>query len=96
MRRSLMCWKKKELTEAADKIGEILHYQLTSVLKQKNEIYHYPEEMVFTTAYLTSFIGVVFSYLECTDANIQSKYIKHICNGVYPKDYGISFKEVIN
>ena len=73
-----------EYRKLADRIGPVIHTQLSRVMGQSGETLGHPEEMAFTYGYLSTFTCRMFRDVGCNDSLSQEEFIQYVCNGVIP------------
>ncbi len=75
---------KRKLRKIADSIGVLIHQQLRRVLTESENTFSTPEEIAFTSGYLSAYVWNVFDRCGCKDIDVQNEHIKYLCDGVLP------------
>ena len=76
--------QRKKLKKTATLIGVEVHRQVKLAIDSKGSIFNNPDEIMYFTGYLDSFIAEGFRILSCQAKGPRTKYIKMVCEGVLP------------
>ena len=76
--------RKRKFKKAANKLGVLIHRQITDALVNHNQLFNTPEAKAFTSGYLKSFFWDGLNRLGCDDMELRQELLRDICNRVSP------------
>lgn len=79
-----MFWQNRKCKKAVDVLGPHIHKQIVSAMKARSDVFSNPSEMAFFAGYMRSLIWDILDKIGCKDYDVQTKMIKHVCEGVIP------------
>lgn len=76
--------KKRKFKKAANKLGMLIHRQITDALVNHKQLFDTSEAKAFTSGYLKSFIWDGLNRQGCDDMELQHELLRDTCNKVSP------------